>query len=225
MTRVWLPSALETIGEDCFSSNHKLEEICLSQSNPHFTVENGILFDKQQTRLIAYPAARSAVSYTVPDTVTRIESSAFCKAENLTRITLPDHLSTIGHHAFDDCGNLNSVNLPDALTRIEEGAFMGCQSLEDIVLPDHLVYLGGYAFDYCGKLERICIPAGVDEIGSNPFRVCTSLSELTVAEENSRYYAVSGILFDREDHRLIYYPLSAPSKGNVTSWWKPSPVR
>lgn len=51
---------------------------------------------------------------------------AFYRATNVTSIRLPETITTIKDHAFQDCSGLTSINLPDGITKIGERAFSNC---------------------------------------------------------------------------------------------------
>jgi hypothetical protein len=61
-----------------------------------------------------------------------IAGSVFKNCFNLTSITIPNSIITIGWNAFENCYNLKHVSIPQSVTRIESGAFYGCTSLTSI---------------------------------------------------------------------------------------------
>ena len=91
-----------------------------------------MLFNKDKTTLICYPAGKEDKSYTVPDTVTAIGDFAFNSNVSLTLITLPEGVTSIGEDAFGWCGALRSIVLPQSLSEIGAYAFYECDSLECI---------------------------------------------------------------------------------------------
>ena len=88
----------------------------------------GVLCNKSLTTLIQCPAGKSG-SYTIPNTVTTIGSSAFQSCSNLTSITIPASVTTIGSSAFYYCPNLTSVTLPASVTSLSDSAFAYCYNL------------------------------------------------------------------------------------------------
>ena len=65
----------------------------------------------------------------------------------------------IGEEAFRDC-DLTTVTLPDGLTTIGDDAFSGCHSLTTVTLPDGLTTIDDYAFFWCVSLTAITLPSG-----------------------------------------------------------------
>ena len=64
-----------------------------------------------------------------------INNSAFRDCINLTSITIPDSVTSIGDYAFSNCSGLTSITIPDSVTSIGSSAFSGCSSLEAITIP------------------------------------------------------------------------------------------
>ena len=91
-----------------------------------------LLFNKQKTELVAYPAGKKENSYIIPDSVTSIGSYAFEYCTRLTSITIPSSVTILGDRAFSDCSSLTSVVIPDSVTTIGEKAFYNCTSLKNV---------------------------------------------------------------------------------------------
>ena len=92
-----------------FSYCAGLTDIQVGEGNLNYTDVNGILFNKEKTVLIAHPAGKTEINYTVPDRVTSISMSAFSGCRNLTSITIGDGVTSIGDGAFDGCSSLSFV--------------------------------------------------------------------------------------------------------------------
>ena len=86
--------------------------------NTAYSSENGILFNKNKTTLLQYPAGKPETAYAVPASVTTIEEGAFFSCTALTQITLPDGLTSIGAGAFYSCTALTEMNIPEGVTSI-----------------------------------------------------------------------------------------------------------
>lgn len=103
LVRIVLPSTVETIqGWNVFGRNPKLETIEVSPENRFFRSVDGVLFDKEMTRLVQCPGAKSGM-YEIPSSVAEIAPFAFSGCRKLSEIRIPASVKTIGDRAFDDC--------------------------------------------------------------------------------------------------------------------------
>jgi hypothetical protein len=134
--KIYFSSAVSRISSLAFIDADNLVSIHVSQENTHYTSIDGVLFDKDETTLVAYPASKAGMSYTVPNTVTRIGDFAFYYAVSLVDITLPDNLVRIGDSAFEGCFALAGITIPVGVIFIGEFAFYGCTVLVFYCLPD-----------------------------------------------------------------------------------------
>lgn len=100
---------------------------------------------------------------------TKIGKNAFYNCRNLTKITLPDGITSIGNGAFYKCTYLISINIPESVTTIEAYAFKECISLIQIVIPDNVKSIGNDAFWQCSNLTSITLPDSVINIGQDVF--------------------------------------------------------
>ena len=119
---------------------------------------------------------------TIPDGVTSIGDWAFSFCGSLTEIVISDSVTTIGGAAFYGCSSLTSIDIPDGVTSIEEGMFAYCDSLTSVVIPDGVTSIGGYAFDYCSSLTSVVIPDSVTSIGVGAFDYCSSLTSVVIPD-------------------------------------------
>ena len=119
---VTIGSGATSIGIDAFTSCISLEEMTVSAENPAYCSADGVLFNKDKTTLICYPAAKTG-DYVVPGSVTEIGLRAFYDCEGLTAVTLPEGLISIGQANFGHCIGLKEVVIPNSVTSIGATAF------------------------------------------------------------------------------------------------------
>ncbi len=114
--------------------------------------------------------------------VTSIGMNAFWGCKELTSITLPNSIITIGDYAFIDAG-LTSLTIPSSVQYIKQYAFQGCDGLTNVTIPGSVTSIGEYAFAGCNNLSTVTIEDGVTNIGERAFMSCEKLE--TVAFPNS----------------------------------------
>lgn len=88
---------------------------------------------------------------------------------------------TIGAFAFENCVNLQSIDVSNA-TSIGEGAFSGCMSLSDVKLSASLECIEDSTFYNCTDLTEINIPESVTEISEGAFSGCSALDEIELPD-------------------------------------------
>ena len=110
LTSITIPDSVTTIGDYAFRGCTSLTRITVDADNTEYSSNSrGVLFDKNKTVLIQYPAGNTNSSYIIPDSVTTIGHDAFEYCKSLTSVTIPDSVTTIGYSAFYYCYSLTSV--------------------------------------------------------------------------------------------------------------------
>ena len=113
--------------------------------------------------------------------ITSIGSGAFDKCSNLSEITIPDGVKSIGAFAFRDAG-LTSLNIPDSVTSIGTGAFENLKRITSINIPNSWTSIQNYAFYGCTNLKSVNIPNSVTSIGFYAFCNCTNLKSVNIPD-------------------------------------------
>ena len=180
LTSITIPDGVTSIGDGAFYNCSSLTEIKVASENSNYVSVNGVLYNKDKTTIICYPAGKKGNNYKIPDGVTKVGSSAFIGCSSLTSITIPNSVTEIGYSVFEGCTNLKSITIPNGVTSIGDSAFEGCTSLKSITIPNGVTSIGDSAFEDCTSLKSITIPNGVTSIGDSAFEGCTSLTSITI---------------------------------------------
>ena len=180
LTDITIPHSVTSIGSASFGRCESLTKINVASENPNYVSVSGVLYNKDKTLIICYPAGKKDKTYNIIDGVTSIDEGTFGGCESLTNITIPDSVTSIGHSAFNGCTNLTYMIIPDSVTSIGYWVFMGCTNLKRITIPGSLSSIGRMDFYYCTSLTSITIPNGVTSIGESAFGGCTSLTSITI---------------------------------------------
>ena len=180
LTSITIPDGVTSIGDGAFYNCSSLTEIKVASENSNYVSVNGVLYNKDKTTIICYPAGKKGNNYKIPDGVTKVGSSAFIGCSSLTSITIPNSVTEIGYSVFEGCTNLKSITIPNGVTSIGDSAFEDCTSLKSITIPNSVTSIGDSAFEECTSLTSITIPNGVTSIGDSAFEGCTSLTSITI---------------------------------------------
>ena len=197
LTSIVIPENVTDISADAFSNCSNLNGIWVSDNNPAYSSDQyGVLFNKDQTRLIAAP-------------------------KTLASYTIGDHVQVIGKQAFRSCYDLKELTMGTGVQTIEEDAFMQCY-LDELRIKDiyawwkvcpldgfgdpvisasgvHIVDQNGTeiteftvdpsvkeipesGFRNCKGLTEITISNGVEKIGYNAFYNCEGLTEIIISD-------------------------------------------
>ncbi len=114
----------------------------------------------------------------VPDSVTTIGKYAFYRCYNLSDVELGKGVTTIGEGAFAYDVKLPSLILGNKIAALEREAYLGCSGIETIEIKGN-VDIGKSAFEDCTSVQKIVID-GNCKPGNKAFANCTSLGELSI---------------------------------------------
>ena len=168
LANITIPDSVISIFDDVFISCDSLTSIEVSDNNKNYSSVDGVLFNKDKSKLITYPDGKTDNTYEIPNSVTSIGSCAFSYCTSLTSITIPNSVTNIGVSSFEECTSLTSVTIPDSVTSI-----------------------GGWAFDGCRSLTSLTIPKSVTSIDRNVFYNSTSLKDVYYTGSRSDWKKIS----------------------------------
>lgn len=114
--------------------------------------------------------------------VVEIGKYSFTENTDLTGVTIPENVTSIGYGAFDGCKKLSSVTLPKTLSSIINSAFEGCSSLKTVDLPNSIKEIASFVFTASG-LQYVVLPNNPSLKLGYSFSSCTSLKEVFISSE------------------------------------------
>jgi len=205
LTNITIPNSVTWIG-DAFEDCTSLISIEVSYDNENYSSVHGVLFNKDETELITYPAGKTDSEYVISNNVTSIGDSAFRSCTSLIGVTIPDSVTSIGASAFGYCTSLTSVTIPDSVTSIGASAFYDTAYYNDesnwdkdvlylsnclidtnynfdlttdYIIKDGTRIIADSAFRWSG-ITNVTIPDSVTSIGNYAFEDCTNLASITI---------------------------------------------
>ena len=127
--------------------------------------------------------------------VVAIDDFAFKSSPNLLKVKLPISVESIGKNAFEEClelecvdipygtftsfgesafamSGLKRIRIPEGVTEIPVCAFKECRELKEVILPNTLQKIGICAFMQCQSLDVVVLPVKLREIELGAFTYC-----------------------------------------------------
>ncbi len=221
LTGVVIPESVTSIEDYVFARSTGLISISVAADNPAYCSIDGVLFNKDQTELLAYPCGKAG-AYIIPGGITSIGYAAFTSCAGLTGVTIPDSVTSIGKRAFAFCPNLTSFTVAaDNPTYCSVDGVLFSKGQTELfaypggkvgayTVPDGVTSIGYVAFGGCADLTGITIPGSVTGIGDSAFQGCTGLTSVSIPKSIIR---IGYTVFDFCDNLTdVYYG------GTETQW-------
>ena len=193
LTAVSIPSSVTKIWEQAFRGCSGLKSFEVESGNERYCSEQGVLFTKGKDTLVRYPGGKPEGTYSIPSSVTEIESWAFADCSGLTAVTIPSSVTEIESWAFFGCSGLKSFEVESGNKNYcaENGVlftkdkatlvcYPGGKPGESYTIPSSVTEIERFAFSDCRGLTGVTIPSSVTEIGWGAFSDCRGLTGVTI---------------------------------------------
>ena len=229
ITDLTIPGYIADLGEDIFPSNIPVISLTFSYYTNNIDQSISQLFKDNCNEVY------------MPDTVVSISENAFkdytiynfitYSNNDITNTTqgISKNIIDIGSYAFQDCINLQYVNLSKGLYQINDYTFSGCENLSTIEIPEDLRIIGSYAFKDCISLREVNINSGITTIKNNAFEGCTRLSKIELPDslreiEDKAFYGCMDLSVIKLDRGITYIGNSVFSGttyyNNTSNWFE-----
>ena len=206
-----IPESVTYLNELAFFKCSHFTDYQVAENNTEYADVNGLLYSKDKKELLQYPHGRTQTSYKIeegtekvgkkafaqntslktiefPTTLTAIEEWAFYST-NLEEVTIPENVTKIGTHVFQECQKLKKVDIQANIRLLELSLFEDATALTSVTLPETLISIRSSAFEGCTALKTIVMPASVLTIDVGTFEDTTqvdiSKTQLTKLENGS----------------------------------------
>ncbi len=222
LTSITIPDSVTTIENSTFYGCTNLVSISIPSSVtsmgknvfngcPLLPVEDGIQYADTWAVNVTN---REEGTYTLRPNTAGLAPYLFMDCKNMTSITIPDSVKSIGYRAFWNCKSLNALYINDLESwckilidmnePYEEENPEGCSPLyyahhlylngeevKQLVIPNSVTDIGNFHFQNCWSLESVVIHDGVTSIGEKAFSNCRELTSVVIPSSLSSiaYYA------------------------------------
>ena len=217
--RIDIPAGVTKIGNEAFAACEGLQAIEVHSENAVYCSENGVLFNKDKTKLIKCPPTKAGENYEIPETVVAIDVSAFSGCDTLKTVVIPESVTQICSFAFEYCTSLTDITLSKNVKSIGPFVFMGCNGLTNITVDEDSFYycsVQGVLFNKkksellkypAAKTDaEFELPATVTEIAADAFSGCDAVEVLyckATAEEWKQMAEKSKL---SDNVQIVYVP-------------------
>ena len=190
LTLVVIPDSITTIGANAFNGCSGLSMITIGKNitsigtkafNDCNNISSIVWEARNYTDFSSYSASpfynvRGQISsFTFGDEVEHIPSYLCYGMTELTSVSIPNNVISIGNYAFAWCDGLASMVISDSVTSIGNSAFYGCSDLRSLKLGNNITDIGECAFRGCNGLTAVEIPNSTLNIGNNAFGECNNI--------------------------------------------------
>ena len=229
LTSITIPASVSTIGFDALSSSG-LKEIIVDAANTTYSSDNGVLFNKDKTKIVQFPEAKDG-NYSIPNTVTNIGNVSFYD-NTLTNIYIPNSVITIESQAFNwgngnlvvDANNTKFMSEDGVLYNKNKTSIIDCPKYKtgNFNIPSTVDTISQGAFSGCKYLESIEIPSSVTTIQSIAFYSCTGLKSLYANSITPIVLGSSNDFFNYVDKTActLYVPIGSKALYSSANGWK-----
>lgn len=188
--KITIPSTVNDINSKMGGYFPDLCEVSVSSDNLYYTSVNSVLFNKDMTELIIYPAMKSESSYLIPDGVRGLSEAAFRKTVNLSEVKFPRSLTFIDNGVWDGFPTFFGSSIESFVVDKQNSSFSSENGVlynssgrtliyyptgkkdTSFTIPSGVTAIGDFAFDRPRFLENIIIPSSVTSIEDFSFFDC-----------------------------------------------------
>lgn len=186
LKKIVIGAGVTALNNRTFQNAYDLEEIVISEDNPEYASDDGILYDKDKTRMVAIPVNKTT-DHLVPKTANNIElyingtyhfniqlqndASGYVKEDGV----LYNKEKTVVYSCDPD--KTGDYKMPDTVQAINNCAFKG-SNLESVTISQNVSEIVYYAFAESGSLKQVVLPDNLNAISTHAFADCPVLTDV-----------------------------------------------
>lgn len=202
ITNISIPKTMEYIGYRAFNG-------CKNVKNIKFNAKRCDVYDG--TVFVNIGKQSSSLTVTFGSGVKTIPSGLFSGSSeseycHVTKVTIPNSVTTIEENAFSNCYDLKSVKWGSGIKKIDSYAFEYCSKLTSVTIPVKTEYIGYRAFINCEKLKTIKFNAkNCDVYDGTVFNNCGKSSKKLKVTFGGKVKSITSGLFSGSSNTDYVY--------------------
>lgn len=202
LTSIDIPISVNAIGCAAFDGCNNLTSVHISDLEAWFKIS----FEYDISDELDFEVSTNPLYYA---------KHLFLNGEEITELSIPDGVTSIGKIAFLGWKSMVSVNIPNSVTTIGTGAFYECDGLTSVTIPNSVKSIGCEAFMNCDALETVTIGNGVETITDRAFSWCPNLKDVYCLPKNvptilkGKPYTPDIFFYSDIESAMLYVPESA----------------
>ena len=209
LKKVNIPKNVKFMGNNPFAG---CLEIVITNESPYFNLVDGVLYNKDFTRLIYYPISKKDDRYEIKEGCLILGKHSFYLCDNLNEVVIPSSIIKLENNPFSGCTKVNLINrskfyhIDDSVIYDKDySSVIGClNSIDtDCLVLKNVKRICRNSFWNCKGIRKIILPKTLESIGYNPFVSCSNIE----FESNSKNYVVyNNALYTDDKSKLVCYP-------------------
>jgi hypothetical protein len=208
LTKVIIPSYVNSIGESAFESCAGVTEVVITGNrNSDLLLDTKAFFACNNLAKIIF--CGNGTEQTDRGMIT-LGASVFEGATKLKTITYEkgSNVTQIGARAFAACVLLEEAVIPATVTQVGDGAFSGCEGILAVSFAPNgqQVTFGGNVFESCKRLTTVNLPATIGYFDGSVFSGCDAITKIEVDDANPNFVDYNGALYTKDYSEILFYP-------------------
>ena len=220
LSSITIPAGVTSIGGSAFQNCTSLPSITIpvgitSISSSAFTgcsnLKSVYIDDLSAYCKISFSSTSSVPTYN--------SAKLYVKGMELTKLTIPEDVTTIKYATFYKCSSIKSVVIGNHVTSIGNYTFRYCPAITSVKIGNGVTTIGNYAFANCTALESVTIGSGATKIGSGAFYTCSKLAVVRCKPTTPPTLSSTTTFDSNATDRVIYVPQAAvEAYQSATNW-------
>lgn len=193
---IHIPESVISIGDNAFYFCLRLERISVSSKNKDYCVYDGVLYNKEKSRLIFCMKGKKRLK--IANGIKHINVETMDFPCSLTELFIPESVECIDDYSFAVCVKLESITVSKRNKKYcsYDGVLYSKDKKSLLLCPPK-------------KTGLIYLPAQVTEIQPEVFNECDKIAGIVVPDENTKFFSdTEGVLYNKEKTEIIFCPRS-----------------